>query len=173
MAVLFFLFILAPITGILLIACLWTSDRIYLKIAGYLWLGLLCLFIIGTCLRKLTDIKVLKKSDYYGTYIINRDYFPGRQADWQYENYRFEIKENDSIYFYITNKEKIVKTYKGIISTVNHTESERLIIKIDQPTHHILNSNPTIYRSAWSFKLVFYSTKFNNVCFKKGNWKPL
>jgi hypothetical protein len=39
---------------------------------------------------------------------------------------------------------------------------------MEQPTHHIMTSNPTTYRSAWSFYLVFYSPKFNNVYFKKG-----
>ncbi len=41
------------------------------------------------------------------------------------------------------------------------------------PTHHIMASNPTIYRSFKSFYLVFNSSKFNNVFFKKGTWKPL
>ena len=32
----------------------------------------------------------------------------------------------------------------------------------------VSNVTPTTYRSAWSFFLVFNSTKFNNVFFKKG-----
>jgi len=44
---------------------------------------------------------------------------------------------------------------------------------MQQPTHHIVTSNPTTYRSAWSFYLVFESPKFNNVYFKKGQWTPI
>jgi len=117
----------------------------------------------------------LKKKDYYGEYIVNRDYFSGRQSDWQYDHFRFEIRENDSIYFYVTEKGKVVNTYRGIIKTTDPNQyiSERLITNMEQPTYHILTSNPTTYRSFWSFNLVFYSSKFNNVYFKKGQWKPL
>lgn len=172
MIVILFIF---PLTIILLVIWAITRKRIFGKILGYFWLGLLGLFCLGTVIKILTDKKALDKEDYYGEYIVNRDYFPGRQADWQYENYRFEIKENDSIYFHVTDKEKILKTYRGTITTTdpNQYTSERLIIKMEQPMHHIMTSNPTTYRSAWSFYLVFYSPKFNNVYFKKGQWKPL
>lgn len=173
MAFLFFLFILAPLTGILLLAWWGTGNKIFGKIVGYFWLGLIGLFILGTIIRLLTDKKELEKKDYYGEYIVNRNYFPGKQADWQYDNFRFEIKENDSIYFHVTDKEKILKTYRGSITTTKPYSSERLIIKMEQPTHHIMTSNPTTFRSAWSFYLVFYSPKFNNAYFKKGKWKPL
>ncbi|MBK8416976.1 MAG: hypothetical protein IPL22_22150 [Bacteroidetes bacterium] len=72
--------------------------------------------------------------------IVNRDYFPGKQADWQYNNFRFEIKENDTIYFYVTDKEIIIKTYRAITTTKPYS-SERLIINMEQPTHHILTNN--------------------------------
>jgi len=172
MAFFFFLFILAPLTGILLLAWLGTGNKIFGKVLGYFWVGLFGLFILGTIIRLLTDKEILQKKDYYGEYIVDRDYFPGRQADWQYNNFRFVIK-NDSIYFYVTDKEKIVKTYRGTITTSKPTISERLIINMEQPTHHIMTSNPTTYRSAWSFYLVLYSPKFNNVYFKKGHWKSL
>lgn len=173
MAFFFFLFILAPLTGLLLLAWLGTGNKIFGKVLGYFWGGLFGLIILGTIIRLLTDKEKLQKKDYYGEYIVNRDYFPGRQADWQYNNFRFVIKENDSIYFYETDKEKIVKTYRGTITTTQPYSSERLIINMEQPTHHILTSNPTTYRSAWSFYLVLYSPKFNNVYFKKGHWKSL
>jgi hypothetical protein len=173
MAFLFFIFILVPITGILLLIWWGTQNKIFGKIVGYFWLGLFGLFILGSIVRLLTDKKVLKKKDYYGEYMVDRDFFSGKQADWQYNSFRFEIKKNDSIYFYVTNKEKILKTYCGTIATTKSYSSQQLIINMKQPTHHILTSNPTIYRSAWSFYLVFYSPKFNNVCFKKGEWKPI
>lgn len=100
-------------------------------------------------------------------------FFSGKQSDWQYNTFRFTIKKNDSIYFNITDKDKIIKTYKGKIDTNEIYESKRLIIKMEEPNHHILIENPTTYRQVWNFYLVFNSKKFNNVFFKKGNWKPL
>ena len=173
MAFLFWLFILAPLTGILLLAWWGTKNKIYGKIVGYFWFGIFGLFILGTIIRLLTDKKELDKNDYYGEYVVNRDYFRGRQADWQYNNFRFVIKRHDSIYFYVTDKDKILKTYRGTITTTKPYSSERLIINMEQPTHQIIIYNPTTYRSAWSFYLVFYSKKFNNVYFKKGQWKPI
>lgn len=134
---------------------------------------MLGLIILSGTIQTLTDKKELDKKDYYGQYIVNRNYFPGKQSDWQYNNFRFEIKRNDSIYFYVTNKDRILKTFRGAISTVKPYNSQILVINMEQPTNHIMESNPTIYRSTWDFYLVFYSSKFNNVYFKKGEWKPL
>lgn len=172
---LFFVLILVPLTGILLVTWLLTRKKLFGKTLGLIWLGIFGLVLLLSIVRWLTAKTELEKKDYYGEYVINRNYFPGRQTDWQYECFRFEIRKNDSIYFYVTEKEKILKTYRGTIKTTspNQHSSERLIINMEQPTHHIMTSNPTTYRSAWSFYLVFYSPKFNNVYFKRGKWKPL
>ncbi len=122
---------------------------------------------LGVCLEQ------ADKKDYYGEYVINRDYFKGKQTDWQYNHFRFEITKEDSIFFYVTEGEKIIKSYRGKIKTSTPYSSARLIVQMEQPTHHILKRNPTIYRSAWSFYLVFNSDKFYNVFFKKGKWKPM
>ena len=171
---LFFVFLLIPLTGILLLTWLLTKKKIFGKFIGFIWLGIIGLMFLALIVHWLTDKKELKKKDYYGYYVIDREFFRGKQADWQYNSFRFEIKENDSIYFYKTDKEKIIKTYKGTISTPGYSySSERLIIDFEQPVHHILTTNPTTYRRVWSFYLVFNSPKFNNVYFKKGKWKPI
>jgi hypothetical protein len=164
---------LVLLTVVLLLALWQTKNKVFGKIVTFFWLGFFGIFVFLICIRFLTDKKELDKEDYYGEYIINRDYFPGKQADWQYNNFRFEITENDSIYFHVTDKEKILKTYQGTITSTKQYISERLIINMEQPTNHIMKNNPTTYRSAWNFYLVFYSPKFNNVYFKKGHWKPL
>lgn len=170
---LFFVFILVPLIGILLVIWLLTKKEIFGKSVGVIFIVILGLVILSNTIQWLTAKTKLNKKDYYGHYIINRDYFKGKQADWQYDTFRFEIKTNDSIYFYVTDKEEILKTYRGIITTTTSSNSERLIINMEQPIHHIMTSNPTTYRSAWRFYLVFYSPKFNNVYFKKGKWKSL
>jgi len=170
---LFFIFILVPLTGILLIAWLLSRKMLIGKILGIIWLGIFGLIFLSGIAQWLTAKTELDKEDYYGEYVINRDYFKGNQTDWQYEHFRFEITEQDSIFFYVTDEEKILKTYRGTISTTTPFSSARLIINMEQPTHHILTSNPTTYRSAWSYYLVFNSPKFYNVFFKKEKWKPI
>jgi hypothetical protein len=150
-----------------------TREKNIGKVLGIIWIGVFGLVLFSVTTQWLAAKTKLKKKDYIGQYIVNRDYFSGKQADWQYENFRFEITDKDSIYFHITDKEKILKTYRGTITTTAPHNSARLIINLKQPTHHIITSNPTTYRSPWSFYLVFYSSKFNNVYFKKGQWKPI
>jgi hypothetical protein len=170
---LFFVFALVPGTIILLLFWLFSQKQIFGKTLAIIWLGVLGLAILSYIVPVLTAKKELKKNDYYGQYIVDRDFFPGKQADWQYNNFRFEIKNNDSIYFYVTENAKVLKVYRGTITTTQPYNSERLIINKVQPTLHIMYSDPTTYRSIWSFYLVFHSPKFNNMYFKKGEWKPI
>ena len=121
--------------------------------------------------QALTAKEVLEKEDFYGQYIIDRRYFAGKQANWQYNNFRFEVKKNNLILFYVTDKNRIIKSYLGKIDTRNQYTSARLVIIMQQPTHHILTTNLTIYRSGRKFYLVFNSPKFNNTYFTKGEWK--
>ncbi len=163
--------LLAPVT--LLFIWAFTGRLVFIKAIGCIWGPILALVFLSSALRWLLEKKNLDKNDYHGSYIINRNYFAGKQADWQYNHYRFEIKDNDSIYFYATNGAKILKTYKGKISTTDNYVSARLILHMDSNTHHIVSQNPTTIRSAWSFILIFRSPKFNNVYFKKGDWEQL
>ncbi len=169
-----FIFIILPLTIILFLVWVFIGKNFFVKTIAIIWLGLIGLVFLSKSIQWLTAKTVLNKQDYYGNYIIDKNYFKGKQANWQYDNFRFEIKENDSLYFYLTNKKQILKTYKGTIKTTNPKiyKSLRLSINMEQPTIHILKSNPTIYRSVWSFFLVFQSDKFNNMYFRKGTWKP-
>lgn len=168
---LLFVFILIPLTVVLLLLGLF--DRSWFKFLGKIWLGVVMLVVLSFALRPLTTKKVLSKEDYYGSYIIDRKFCHGKQADWQYDHYRFEIKENDSIYFYLTDHEQIIKTYQGSIKTVSPHGSARLIVHMKDSTFHVTNSDPTTYRRIWNFYLVFNSPKFYNMFFKKGDWEPI
>ncbi|MFL9843052.1 hypothetical protein [Flavobacterium rhizosphaerae] len=168
---LFFLFIVVPVIIILFILWLINPKKIFIKTIFGILIGLFSLIVLSGIFNFLRSKKVLSKDDYYGNYVIDKEIISGKQADWQYDHFRFEIKDNDSVYFYETDKNKILQTYRGSISTVKPYNSERLVLHMTQPTHHILSTNPTIYRSAWGFTLVFESPKFGNMFFVKGNWK--
>lgn len=167
---LFLAYILAPLTLALLAIWLITRKIIFGKIIGGLFVFVLLIIIYGSIFNTNTKNIMLVKKDYYGQYIIDRKFFPGKQSDWQFNHFRFEIKENDSIYFYITIYDKIINTYRGTISTVKPNNSERLVIRMEQPSSHVLQSNPTVYRSKTGFYLVFNSPKYKNMYFKKGKW---
>ena len=168
---LFVIFILLPLITVLLVVWIVSKRKIFGQAIAVIIVGITGLIIIFSILQSLTSKKVLDKDDYYGSYVIDKRYFPGKQANWQYDTFRFEIKDNDSIYFYVTDKDKIRKIYKGTISTNTIYQSERLAIHMQRPTHHVLTTNPTVYRSVWDFELVFNSPKFTNMYFKKGEWE--
>ena len=173
MAGLIFIFVILPISVILFLLWIFAQKKFFGFALIRIWCVLILMWILGIISKPFYTEKVLDKSDFYGEYVIDRNFFSGEQADWQYNSFRFKITENDSIYFYETDGQQILKTYRGTISTVAPYSSARLAIKMEQPTHHVLNSNPTIYRDIWSFFMVFNSPKFHNMYFKKGEWKSI
>jgi hypothetical protein len=157
---LFFVFVLIPLIIVLAVLSIVFKVKVFSKSILIICLGIVGLVLFSSVVQWLTAKTILEKDDYYGEYIVNRSYFAGKQADWQYENFRFEIKKNDSIFFHVTDKEKIIETFKGTITTTAPYSSERLIIRMEEPTHHIMARDPTTYRNAWDFYLVFNSGKF-------------
>ena len=119
----------------------------------YFWIFIFVIGFFEDEIRTIYRLKKLHRDDFIGEFVIDRKCFAGKQADWQYDNFRFEIKKNDSIYFYVTNKERLIKTYRGTITTTKPYSSEILKVKMEQPTNHIMSSNPGIYRGKWSFIL--------------------
>ena len=116
---------------------------------------------------------VLEKNDFYGEYVVDRDFFSGKNADWQYSRYRFEIKENDSLYFYLIDEGKVLSTYVVAVQEVISYSSARLKVVKNTPSYHVLNSNPTIYREAWGFYMVLNSPFYGNMFFRKGGWDSI
>ncbi len=168
------IFIIIPVSILLFILGVITKKKIFSIIFFSIWTVIIASVVLTSIIQFLMPDNKLDKDDYYGEYIIDREFFSGKESDWQYNRYRMEIKESDSIFLYTYDKEKLVATHKGGITTVQPYGSERLVIHMEKPNHHITNTNPTVYREGWgSFYLVFYSTKFHNMYFRKGNWKRM
>lgn len=123
-----FIFIIIPLT--LLLGILWANSNkpVFGSAIGVLWSGIIVLAILTSILQALHKKIVLQKEDYYGEYVVKRDLFAGTQADWQYNHFRFEITTQDSIFFHVTEQDRIVKTHKGVIRTVDPYGSARLIM---------------------------------------------
>ncbi|MBF9142581.1 hypothetical protein [Hymenobacter properus] len=164
---------LIPLTLLLLVIWALTRKAFFGKALGVIWLSALALGVCSTIARPLSEKKVLTQEDYYGEYVIDRSYFPGKQANWQYSNFHFIINLDNSIRFYSTPKDGPATVYEGHISTSDPYGSARLIIHMPAPTHHVLTTDPTVYRGIRSFFLVFNSPKFGNMYFKKGTWESI
>jgi hypothetical protein len=167
------IFIILPVTILLFLTGVITKKTSFLKAIGCIWIPIVCLIGLSLITNLFPD-NVLEKEDYYGEYVIDRNFFKGKQADWQYNHFRMEITEDDSIFLYTLENEKIVSINRGTISTVKPYNSERLVLKMNKPNHHITETNPTTYREPWwNFYLVFKSKKFHNMYFRKGTWEKL
>jgi hypothetical protein len=159
--------------GILIFMLLgiFSKNKIIKKIACISWIILFSL-IASLCVLKLFTTKMkLNQNEIYGEYVIDKNKCTGKQADWQYNNYRFEIKKDNKIYFYITKKERIVKTIIKDIKFNNGHSSPLLDIDLKNNDFHILKQNPTLYREIWTFYYVFHSEKFGNMFFTKRKWE--
>ena len=168
------IFIILPLTFLLFLVGALTEKKVFFKAIGCIWIPIFCLIGLSLIASILPDTSVLEKEDYYGKYIIDRNFFRGKQADWQYNHYKMEITEKDSIFLYTMDNGRIVSVNKGTISTVKPYNSERLVLKMNEPNHHITETNPTTYRKSWwNFYLVFKSKKFHNMYFRKGKWEKI
>ena len=174
MAFFFLLFVLLPIGLIVLLYSAISGKTGCLKlllIAGGAGAFLLLLMIL--IYPSWQQIE-LEPEDYLGSYIIDRYYFRGPQADWQYNHFRFKIRKPNKVFFYQTEGAKIEKVYRGkaFWITKGHS-SARIHLEMDSPTHFIIASDPTTFRFVDNFRLVFNTTRFGNVRFRKEKWEAL
>jgi hypothetical protein len=155
----------------LLLVIIWviSKEEIYGKILGTIWLTVLSLIIFFWLLNFLNSKTELSENDIYGDYVIDKKMFKGKQADWQYEHFKFTITKSNIMDFHIMENGKIVKTISGKIGFKQFYASPRLVMKFEEPKFHILKQNPTLYRSNWSYYYVFESSKYGNMFFKKSN----
>src|SRR5690606_2685813 len=138
------------------------------RASPYLWSFLFLIILMVPILKRLHRKMEPEREDIYGTYCIDTTKFPGKQAKWQYEHIFFEIFPNDSIYFYETEGERIIRTHTGSIRFHPAYRRPRLIVTMDT-AFHITEQNPTLYRTTWDFYYVFDSRLWGNMFFKKGN----
>lgn len=170
---LLFIFVLAPLTLVFLVTWLISRKIIVVKTLGLIWLIVFGMIFLLEIFHFFTAKKELTRDDIYDSYIINRTKYPGKQADWQYDHFRFEITKDNKFIFYKTDRGKINKCCKGTVKFLAAYKVPRVLLDVDTPGYHIINDKPTLYRTTGSFYYVFHSPKFGNVFFKKGNWKPM
>jgi hypothetical protein len=112
----------------------------------------------------------VSRDNIYGTYVIDRTRYAGKQADWQYDHFKFKIEQPDKFTFYVMEKDSLVAFYRAKIKFSERFPRRIALELIDTPAHHIIAENPTLYREPYSFYYVFKSKKLGNVFFTKKKW---
>jgi hypothetical protein len=152
---------------------IFSKNKAIKKIAYIFWIILFSLIAFLCVLKLFTTKMTLNKNEIYGEYVIAKNKCAGKQAKWQYNHYRFEIKKDNKIYFYITKNERVIKTIiKDIKFNYGHS-SPLLDIDLKTNDFHVLKEDPILYREIWTFYYVFQSEKFGNMFFTKGKWKSI
>ncbi len=182
--IILFYIVMLPLTVFFLLAWIVTYIKWKKHTALFILIGIWGLVILGTGLLWISEPllrpMVLTQQDIYGTYVIDKDKFPGKQAEWQYDNFRFKITPENKMIF----ESRVSKDYwKSETVDVSYSSgyfdldkeqycNRKIRIHSDSTNHHIIRDNPTLYRKRFNqFYYVFKSEKFGNVFFKKGEWK--
>ena len=161
------IFVIMPLTTNLTITWIITRKAVFGKMLGLMWAGIFVLIALIALLQIFTTKMQVTKPQIYGKYIIDRSKFPGKQADWQYDNFKLEITKDNILHFSYKVSEDEFTTDSMPVKFLEQYYSDRLVIGKDTTRHHIIVDNPTLYRNVWNFYYVFKSKKFGNVFFKK------
>lgn len=152
-------------TVLLLIYFKVTKSKTVLKILGGLWILIILSVILITIKIEFDRPLHLTKEQIAGNYRIDKSFYPGKNADWQYEHYKFTITPNDSIYFYVIRRDTVLKTYSGKLK-YSSGPPDLWHIQGDT-TFHIIKNPPTLYRGHTRFYYVFHSELYGNMFFRK------
>jgi len=148
----------------LLIAFFLTKQRVVLIILGSLWGLMILLFLFVSVFATFHKPQRLTKDQIIGDYYIDKGFYPGANANWQYDHYRFTITPTDSIYLFVRTNTNLEKVYKGKLDLV---EGPPVLWHAQENYHHILRHPPTLYRSYNRYYYVLHSEIFGNMFFRK------
>jgi hypothetical protein len=136
-----------------------------LLVIAALWGSIILMFIVVTISDNFRTPIRLTKADIIGKYCIDTNFFSGTNARWQYDHFSFTITPNDSINFYVTNKDTVIKFFKERIS---YSSGPPDLWQVQSNTpYHIIKYPPTLYRGHQRFYYVFTSGIYGNMFFRK------
>jgi len=171
--VLFPLFLLSlVVSGIVILISgkgkrLAAARTILLLYAVGFGLGILSVIVLVLINQVLGPMKV-SRGDVIGTYRVDRQQYPGPQAEWQYEHFVLEITENDSVVLRSKDINGDWHRFSRPIIPQQYTNYRwRFPSEAVSTAHHILANTPAMYRQRWSFYYVFRSPRFGNMFFRK------
>lgn len=160
-----FPFIILSTAGLLVYFFI-SRKKVALFLLGGMWLLCFLIFTVVIISGNFSRPILLTKEKIIGEYRIETKLFPGKNASWQYDHFRFIITKEDSILFF----------EKKPGSLIEKSFRHKLIYKVGPPdlwtinvdsTHHVIQTSPTLYRSHNRFYYAFHSSKYGNMFFRK------
>lgn len=142
-----------------------SKDKIFFKKALILWLLVASFIGIVVLLSWYFSPISVDKHLIIGTYEIDTKLYPGKNANWQKEHFRFQITEDDQFIFYERLADKTERVSYGRVKWAKE-RTEKWSILIEKP-HHVIDQHPVLYRSNRGFYYVFRSKLFGNMFFRK------
>jgi hypothetical protein len=131
----------------------------FIFLQGVVLLGLL-LF------NHLSKPMVVRKDQIYGTYRVDKTKFDTAEALWQYENFEIQIGRDHILRLYqLQPNRKIIDS--AVFTFSEYFNAAHISLDLDSTRHHILSTNPTLFRKPFHFYYVFESRKFGNMFFEK------
>lgn len=150
--------------------------RYYGKQPRFGILYLLTLFTLPFVLFGLSEFAKdmeVRESDIIGTYVIDKDYFSGPEADWQYNKYSFTIDRQQNFTFTECNLDGSIRKRCRLPISYNYNYATSDHLRLPRgcdSCHHVLSTSPTLWRHWWSFTYVFTSPHYGNMYFRKLRW---
>lgn len=128
---------------------------------------------VSTVIEFLPKYRRVSPGDVYGTYRIDRNFYPGQNADWQYEHYRFKITSENKFVLTEIDDNGVAHQYQGKV-TWKDTKTRRALwsAKLSKP-HHLQINAPTLYRSYFYFYYVIPSKRYGNMFFRRESDYPI
>ena len=137
-----------------------------LLVVAALWGLTILLFVVSIIANRYSRPVRLTKTDIIGDYRIDTTFFTGTNAKWQYDHYRFTITPSDSIYFYLTKKDTVIRTFRKKIS-YSSGPPDLWKVHSDTTTYHVIKYPPTLFRGQKKFYYVLKSDQYGNIFFRK------
>lgn len=130
---------------------------------SYLLGPIVCISVLLLTVRSLYNYYPINRDRIVGVYRIDTQFYPGSNADWQYDHFSFEIQENDNFIFREKLKDGSIKIKKGRVEWYRRSSPMLFRINID---HDLVDKYPALYRGNRKFYFVF-ETKFGNMFYRK------
>ncbi len=126
-----------------------------------IWILPVCLFVYGG----INSLKSIDKSDIVGTYEVDKEFYPGSNANWQNSLFSFVINEKHEFFFYEKLADGNFKVIEGKVEFYRDSNPAMFRIVVANP-HKLIDVYPALYRQKFDFYYVFESS-FGNMFYRK------
>lgn len=138
-----------------------SKDGSHLKPVFLIWILPICLIVFGV----INSPKSIDKNDIVGTYEIDKEFYPGSNANWQNSLFSFVINEKHEFFFYEKLADGNFKVIEGKVEFYRNSNPALFRIVVSNP-NKLIDAYPALYRQRFDFYYVFESS-FGNMFYRK------